>query len=101
MGFDAEAKQVFVMQIEGFIARNRVAGAGDPTTIEPDYLTTAQVEALIASGVVVQFSLDGVTDWHDTQVDEDRFIRIRSAVSASSAWSVAIKLIRWRKRRGW
>jgi len=93
VGFDAESKQVFVLQVENFTVRNRITGLGTPTPISPDYLTASQVRALIASGIAVQYSVDGSTLWHDTQVATDRYIRIRSASDINAAWSDAIGLV--------
>jgi len=93
VGFDAESKQVFVLQVENFTVRNRITSLGTPTPISPDYLTAAQVRALIASGIAVQYSVDGSTLWHDTQVTADRYIRVRSASDANAVWSSAIGLV--------
>lgn len=93
IGFDAASTQVFVLQVENFTVRNRITSLGTPTPIIPDYLTAAQVRALIASGIAVQYSVDGSTLWHDTQVTADRYIRVRSASDATAAWSSAIGLI--------
>src|SRR5574344_1219772 len=93
VGFDADAKQVFIVQIENFTVRNRITSIGDPTPIDPDYLTAAQVNALIAAGIAVQYSVDGSTLWHNVQTAADRFIRVRSANSADAVWSEAIGLV--------
>lgn len=47
VGFDGNGDAVFVLQIENFTVRNRLLSIGDPTPIEPEYLTEAQVRALI------------------------------------------------------
>lgn len=93
VGFDADSTQVFVLQVENFTVRNRITSLGTPTPISPDYLTATQVRALIASGIAVQYSVDGSTLWHDTQVAADRYIRVRSASDANAAWSSAIGLV--------
>ncbi|MBS5532367.1 hypothetical protein KH017_16380 [bacterium] len=93
VGFDAAGKQVFIVQIENFTVRNRITSLGDPTPIQPDYLTAAQVQALIAAGVEIQFSADGENEWHIAQTDDDRYIRIRSASSNNAEWSNAIRLV--------
>ena len=93
VGFDADAKQVFIVQIENFTVRNRITSIGDPTPIDPDYLTAAQVNALIAAGIAVQYSVDGSTLWNNVQTAADRFIRVRSANSADAVWSEAIGLV--------
>lgn len=93
VGFDADSTQVFVLQVENFTVRNRITSLGTPTPISPDYLTATQVRALIASGIAIQYSVDGSTLWHDTQVTADRYIRVRSASDANAAWSSAIGLV--------
>jgi hypothetical protein len=47
VGFNADGDAVFVLQIENFSIRNRLTSAGDPTPIEPEYLSEAQVRALV------------------------------------------------------
>ena len=54
VGFNADGDAVFVLQIENFSIRNRLTSAGDPTPIEPEYLTEAQVRALINSTVAAE-----------------------------------------------
>lgn len=91
IGFDVESRQVFVLQIENFVVRNRITSLGNPTNIAPDYLTAAQVAAMIAAGVTLQFSADAV-DWHDAQADSDRYIRFRSASGTGAQWSEPLKM---------
>ena len=93
VGFDADSIQVFVLQVENFTVRNRITSLGSPTPIDPDYLTAAQVRALIAAGIAVQYSVDGSTGWHDTQTDADRYIHVRSASDDNAVWSSAIGLV--------
>ena len=93
VGFDADGGQIFILQLENFTVRNRITSIGNPTPVDPDYLTAAQVNALIAAGIAVQYSVDGATLWHDTQTAADRFIRVRSANSVDAVWSEAIGLV--------
>ncbi len=93
VGFDANGSQVFILQVENFTVRNRITSIGNPTPVDPDYLTAAQVNALIAAGIAVQYSVDGATLWHDAQTAADRFIRVRSANSVNAVWSAAIGLV--------
>jgi hypothetical protein len=51
VGYDATGDDVFVLQIENFTFRNRLTSQGDPTEIEPEYLTAAQVTALVKAEV--------------------------------------------------
>ena len=92
VGFNADAKQVFILQVENFTVRNRITSIGNPTPIEPDYLTAAQVRALLASGMECQFSEDSV-DWHSAQTTDDGFIRFRLRGDANGVWSDAIELV--------
>ncbi len=58
-----------------FKAVNRVtSSSGIPTTDDPTYLTATQIAALMASGVTVQFSPDGESDWNDTQRSTDYYM---------------------------
>lgn len=93
VGLDAGGGQIFILQVENFTVRNRITSIGNPTPVDPDYLTAAQVNALIAAGIAVQYSVDGTTLWHDAQTAADRFIRVRSANSADAVWSEAIGLV--------
>lgn len=92
VGFDSTGSASFGLQIKGFTVRNRVYHTGTPTEIKPDYLTASEVRALIASGVVFQFSVD-TNEWHDGQTADDRFVRFRSASTESAIWSSPIELI--------
>ncbi len=92
-GYDSAGDLVFVLQVEGFTVRNRIVGVDDPTAPDPAYLNAEQVRALIASGVALQYSVDGSTLWHDTQASGDLYVRMRSASSETAAWSAAIKLL--------
>ena len=93
IGVDGEGNEVFGLQVKGFSVRNRINYGGSPTTIDPEYLTATQARALVASGVVRQFSDDG-ENWHASQTSDDLYYRERSASDASSAWSSPIALLR-------
>ena len=92
VGFDSDGKEVFIVQIENFTIRNRISSLGVPTEIEPDYLTSNQVRALIASGMECEFSKDGI-EWHSSQKVTDKLMRLRLRGSESGAWSDSIGLI--------
>ena len=47
VGFDAHAGQIYVLQIKNFTVRGRITSQGHPTPVDPDYLTEAQVNALV------------------------------------------------------
>jgi hypothetical protein len=54
------------------------------------YITGAEAYALVQSAPVREFSVDGATDWHSTQVDADRYYREQRN---GGEWSDAIALI--------
>lgn len=95
VGYDAEGSAVFVLQLENFTVRNRLTGSGEPTAIEPEYLTEAQVRALIAGDfsnpLEMQFSVDGVSNWHTSQNADDRYFRQRIA-NLDAEWSDAVMM---------
>jgi len=92
VGLDADGNQVFILQVENFTVRNRISSLGNPTPINPDYLTAAQVRALLAAGLECEFSADGST-WHSTQTVSDVFVHIRLRGESSGVWSDAIALV--------
>lgn len=51
VGYDSNANAAFVLQIEDFTVRNRVAGLGDPTALDQEYVTHGQAEQLIQTAV--------------------------------------------------
>ena len=91
VGFDSDGRQVFILQIENFTVRNRITSLGSPIEIQADYLTAAQVRALIASGMECEFSLTG-EEWHSLQANEDRFFRFR-LTGSSGDWSDPVGLV--------
>lgn len=48
VGFAPSGKDVFVLQLENFTFRNRLTSLGDPTVIDPEYMTAAQINAIVA-----------------------------------------------------
>jgi len=91
VGYDAAAREVFILQVENFTVRNRITSLGEPTPIYPDYLTAAQVTALLAAGMACEFSSDGDT-WHTPQTDSDTLVRFRLR-STGGAWSDPVVLL--------
>lgn len=72
--------------------RNRVQTTeNEPSSSEVEYLTAAQIEALIASGVNIQFSADAA-DWHSAQDMGDIYIRFQFAAGTGSVWSAPINM---------
>lgn len=96
IGFDAAGDQVFVLQIKNFTVRGRISNLDGPTEILPEYLTASQVRALVAAGVVFQYSTNRVS-WHDTQTEADIYYRQRSATSESAAWSAPVLIAKGAK----
>lgn len=96
IGFDAAGDQVFVLQLKNFTVRGRVANLDGPTEILPEYLTASQVRALVAAGVVFQYSTNR-TSWHDTQTEADIYYRQRSATSESAVWSAPVLIAKGAK----
>lgn len=94
VGADAGGNTVFVLQVKNFTVRNRIGAGGTPQAIDPEYLTEAQVRALVQGGLECQFSADGSTGWHAAQADADAYLRFRIAGDAATAWSQTVKLIR-------
>ena len=74
-----------------FKAENRPSSsAGAPVSGDPEYLNSLEIQALVKSAPDFQFSVDGATDWHDTQVATDRYYREQRN---GGEWSAAIALI--------
>lgn len=46
-GYDANGAVVFCVQVKNFTVRNRITASGIPTNVEDEYLTAAQVQAII------------------------------------------------------
>lgn len=51
VGYDNGGHAVFVLQIEDFSVRNRVAGLGDPTAVDQEIITRTQAEQMIQTAV--------------------------------------------------
>ena len=56
VGYDNEAHAVFVLQIEGFKVRNRIAGLGDPTAVDEGIVTRPLAEQMIRTAVSASVS---------------------------------------------
>lgn len=72
--FDDDGNEVFVLQVKGFTVRNRISSTGNPTEIQSEYLTEAQVRALCAAGLELIFSetqSELSQDWHEVQTETD------------------------------
>ena len=51
VGYDAAGHAVFVLQVENFTVRNRVAGLADPTAVDEGIVTRAIAEEMIQTAV--------------------------------------------------
>lgn len=54
----------------------------------PDYLTATEVRTLFATPDEYQFSINGSSNWHTEQADNDRYFRARRA---NGTWGSAIR----------
>ena len=91
VGINSDGKEVFILQLENFVIRNRISSPGNPVTIDPAYLTADQVRALMSCGFACEFSIDGSV-WHTIQEQSDRFLRLRLKGNDSAQWSDPIGL---------
>ena len=74
-----------------FKAENRPSSSvGMPTATDPEYLTAQEVQALVKSVPVFEFSVDGSTLWHSIQLDADQYYREQRN---GGDWSDAIKML--------
>jgi hypothetical protein len=48
VGYDSNGNDIFVLQIENFTFCNRLTSQGQPTVIDPEYLTATQINAIVA-----------------------------------------------------
>ncbi|MBE6370768.1 MAG: hypothetical protein E7055_01675 [Lentisphaerae bacterium] len=95
-GFDGTGALVFILQVKDFTVRGRISDTGTPTELPVEYLTAAQVRALVNGGFDVVFAQTASTtpaDWHSTQTTADRYIKFRLAGDASAAWSDIVALV--------
>ena len=51
VGYDSSDNAIFVLQVDGFTVRNRLAGLNEPTANNQEYLTRSQTELMIQSSV--------------------------------------------------
>ena len=73
-----------------FKAENRPsASTGSPASADPEYFNAQEVQALVKSAPIREFSMDGATLWHSVQVDADRYYREQRN---GGEWSAAIAL---------
>ncbi len=74
-----------------FKAENRPSSSvGAPTSSDPEYLNAQEVQALVKSAPVFEYSIDGATLWHTPQVADDRYYREQRN---GGEWTEAIQLL--------
>ncbi|MFA5659700.1 MAG: hypothetical protein WC900_10520, partial [Oscillospiraceae bacterium] len=62
-----------------------------PTSSDPTYYTAAAVDSLLALGWNIEYSVNGSTLWHETQVEADRYYRLQPG--AGVEWTTAIAMV--------
>ena len=101
-GFDSAGATVFAWQFELTIrSRVYIGGSGETVASDPAYYTAIQTAQLIDSKsddileslknelrnpMEFEFSIDGISGWHQTQTPEDKFYRQRIA-GINADWS--------------
>lgn len=70
---------------------NRRNSAGEPTENPDNYYTKTVLNAILSASDEYEFSVDGETDWHSTQVEGDKYMRSRNKEIAGD-WSDALKI---------
>ena len=58
IGYDAAGDDIFVLQLENFTLRNRIVSMGSPTELDPEYMTAAQINAIVAG---LQEQIDNIS----------------------------------------
>ena len=111
-GLDAQGRTLFAWQFDLTIRSRVFIGDADETvTGDPAYYTAVQTLAMldersseisaqlnseisekIANPLELQFSTDGINDWHDIQNGEDRYFRQRIA-NLDAQWGSAIAML--------
>ena len=106
-GFDSTGATVFAWQFELTIrSRVYIGGSGETVAGDPAYYTAVQTAQLIDSKsndileslknelrnpMEFEFSIDGISGWHQTQTPEDKFYRQRIAgINADWSSSMAV-----------
>ncbi len=91
IGVPAGETEKSVLAYFRFKAENRPSSsAGAPAGADPEFMNAQQTVALLKAAPEFEFSIDGSTLWHDTQVTADRYYR---ESRLGGAWSDPIALI--------
>lgn len=111
-GLDAQGRTLFAWQFDLTIRSRVFIGDADETvTGDPAYYTAVQTRAMldersseissrlsseisekISNPLELQFSVDGINDWHEIQSDDDRFYRQRIA-NLDARWGSVIAML--------
>ena len=78
---------VFEINVSNAVAAD---GSAVPSASPELYITTAEAYALVQDAPDREFSINGATDWHETQVDADRYYR---ESRNGGDWSDAIAMV--------
>ena len=54
VGYDSSGNAIFVLQVDGFTVRNRLAGLNEPTSNDQEYLTRSETEDLVSSAAAAK-----------------------------------------------
>ena len=115
-GLDAQGRTLFAWQFDLTIRSRVFIGDADETvTGDPAYYTAVQTRAMldersseissrlsseisekISNPLELQFSVDGINDWHEIQSDDDRFYRQRIA-NLDAQWGSVIAMLPGKK----
>ena len=92
VGYDTHENAVFVLQIEDFTIRNRIAGLGDPTAIEQEVATRSQTAQMIqaavsSSAATKQDKLTSANAGTNISIDENGIISNTYSLPAATTGS--------------
>lgn len=90
-GYNSSANLIYYFQMPITAQSVLDPNGGTPGSDPTNYYTKTQVDALIAAGWLIQFSVNGSTSWHDTQTVADRYFRMKPA--SGIEWSEAIAMV--------
>jgi len=81
VGYDSSGNAVFVLQIDDFTVRNRLAGLNEPTSNDQEYLTRSETENLVSSAVAAkQDKLTSANAGEGITIDSGGTISLSSAI---------------------
>lgn len=95
VGTDSGSRRVFTVHFDISVYAP-VSTAGLPGEEIPEEEQQDFIEAITSNGFAVQFSVDGTSNWHATQVDADEYFRFGTSADGG-VWSLPVKLARGAK----